>query len=45
MDLGGGGGGEPLLLDPAALLSVMPLLLADKDEIKLQAHQVQHSTG
>ncbi len=45
LDLGGGGGGEPLLLDPAALLSVMPLLLADKDEIKLQAHQVQHSTG
>ena len=30
----------PLLLDPASLLSVMPLLLADKDEIKLQAHQV-----
>ncbi len=30
----------PERVDVPAVMSVMPLLLADKDEIKLQAHHV-----
>ena len=35
--VGGNGGSR---LDVGSLLQVMPLVLADKDELKMQAHQV-----
>lgn len=33
---------SPERLDSASLVQVMPTVLADKDELKAQAHQVRH---
>ena len=41
---GGASVGSGSRLDVSALLQVMPLVLADKDELKMQAHQVREVT-